>query len=141
MHLKAHVLISDFSICLDSAIKHYEWNLDDIAFSSEERSLSSHWLGILGTKNVGRFALNSICQNIAIEKRSSSWKYIFAMLGTLAFILAAMIVAYILTTQYALKKRKVHTVMHTLPDSIVCLLQPPPSARAAQKDPLLEPIC
>jgi hypothetical protein len=32
MRLKAHVLISDFSLCLDSVIKHYEWDLDKIAF-------------------------------------------------------------------------------------------------------------
>jgi hypothetical protein len=28
MHLKDHILISDFSLRLDSVIKHYEWDLD-----------------------------------------------------------------------------------------------------------------
>jgi hypothetical protein len=36
MCLKAHILILDFSIRLDSALKHYKWDLDDIAFSPEE---------------------------------------------------------------------------------------------------------
>jgi hypothetical protein len=46
MRLKDHVLISDFSLGLDSVIKHYEWDLDEIAFSSEERAIFSHWLEI-----------------------------------------------------------------------------------------------
>jgi hypothetical protein len=40
MCLKDHVLISDFSLRLDSIIKHYEWDLDEIAFSPEDCSLS-----------------------------------------------------------------------------------------------------
>jgi hypothetical protein len=68
MCLKDHALISDFSICLDSAIKHYEWLLDEIAFPLEECSLSLRWLKILSSKNVGRSTLNSICQDIAIEQ-------------------------------------------------------------------------
>jgi hypothetical protein len=41
MHLKDHVLMSEFSLWLHFVIKHYEWDLDEIAFSSEERTLSS----------------------------------------------------------------------------------------------------
>ncbi len=40
MRLKHHVLISNFSLRLDSVIKHYEWDLDEIAFSPEERLVS-----------------------------------------------------------------------------------------------------
>jgi hypothetical protein len=32
MPLKDHILILDFSICLDSAIKHSKWDLDEITF-------------------------------------------------------------------------------------------------------------
>jgi hypothetical protein len=32
MRLKDHILTLDFTICLDSAIKHYKWDLDEIAF-------------------------------------------------------------------------------------------------------------
>jgi hypothetical protein len=53
MCLKDHILISDFSLRLDYTIKHKEWDLDKIAFLPEEGSISSQWLEILGTKNVG----------------------------------------------------------------------------------------
>ena len=42
------MLVSDFSLRLDSTIKHYKWDLDKIAFSPEERTLSSHWLENFG---------------------------------------------------------------------------------------------
>ncbi len=48
MRLKHHVLISDFSLHLDSIIKHYKWGIDEIAFSPEERLVSERWLEILG---------------------------------------------------------------------------------------------
>jgi hypothetical protein len=41
MRLKDDVLISDFSLRLDSTIKHYEWDLDEVAFSPEECSISA----------------------------------------------------------------------------------------------------
>jgi hypothetical protein len=68
MRLKDHMLISDFSLQLGSTIKHYEWDLDKIAFSREERTLSSQWLEVLDSESVGRSTLNSIRQDIAMEK-------------------------------------------------------------------------
>jgi hypothetical protein len=41
MRPKDDVLISDFSLRLDSTIKHYEWDLDEVAFLPEERSISA----------------------------------------------------------------------------------------------------
>jgi len=60
MRLKDHLLVSDFALRLDTTIKHYEWDLEEIAFSPEERTLSSQWLQILDTESVGRSTLNSI---------------------------------------------------------------------------------
>jgi hypothetical protein len=53
-----------------------------------------------------------------------------------------MVIIYILLTRYAftLKKRIVNTMMRTLPDLIVGMLEPPPSAPASQQEPLLELI-
>jgi hypothetical protein len=68
MRLKDHMLVSDFSLRLGSTIKHYEWDLDEIAFSPEERTLSSQWLEVLDSESVGRSTLNSIRQDIAMEK-------------------------------------------------------------------------
>jgi hypothetical protein len=73
MCLKDHVLlISDFSLRLESTIKHYKWYLDKINLSPEEHSISSQWLEVLGTENVSRSMLNSICPDIVIKQRSST---------------------------------------------------------------------
>jgi hypothetical protein len=142
MHLKDHILISDFSLRLDSVIKHYEWDLDEIAFSSEERTLSSRWLEILGTENVSCSTLNSICQDIAIERRSSSWTYLFSIIGVLIAIILAVTGAYLLWVRYlvTLKARILHILMRMLPEPIICMIQPPPLASAPNQQPLLEPV-
>ncbi len=87
MRIKDHLLVSDFALRLDTTIKHYEWDLEEIAFSPEERTLSSQWLQILDTESVGRSTLNSIRQDIAMERRSSSWVYLFSILGPAIVIL------------------------------------------------------
>jgi hypothetical protein len=121
MHPKDHILISDSSLQLDSIIKHYKWDLDEIAFSSEERALSSHWLEILGTENVGCSTLNSICQDIAIEKLSSAWVYLFFILGALVATVLAVTGAYFLWIRHIamLKARILHILLPTLPELIV----------------------
>jgi hypothetical protein len=145
MRLKHHVLISDFSLRLDSVIKHYEWDLDEIAFSPEERSLSERWLKILGTENVGRSTLNSIRQEIAAERRSSTWVYLFSILGILVAIILTVIRIYIIWVRYmtTLKTRILHILLGTLPEPVLNLIQPPqPDAVPApppQQQPLLAP--
>jgi ABC-type arginine transport system ATPase subunit len=67
------MLISNFAICLDKIIKHYGWELNQVAFSAEEQARSSDWLDILGNKKVGKSTLTSILQFIAVEHRSSRW--------------------------------------------------------------------
>ncbi len=41
LKLWEHVLISDFAIWLDAVIKHYEWDLDQIAFLDKEQARSA----------------------------------------------------------------------------------------------------
>jgi hypothetical protein len=127
MRIKDHLLVSDFALRLDTTIKHYEWDLEEIAFSPEERTLSSQWLQILDTESVGRSTLNSIRQDIAMEKRSSSWVYLFSILGALAATILAVIISYIIYVHYfiTLKKRVVNIILRTLPESIVNLIRPP----------------
>ena len=127
MRLKDHLLVSDFALRLDTTIKHYEWDLEEIAFSPEERTLSSQWLQILDTESVGRSTLNSIRQDIAMEKCSSSWVYLFSILGVLAATILAVIISYIIYVHYfiTLKKRVVNIILRTLPESIVNLIRPP----------------
>jgi hypothetical protein len=127
MRLKDHMLVSDFSLRIDSTIKHYEWDLDEIAFSPEERTLSSRWLEILDSESVGRSTLNSIRQDIAMERRSSSWVYLFSILGALAATILAVIIAYIVYVHYfvTLKKQVVNILLRTLPQPIVNLIRQP----------------
>jgi hypothetical protein len=135
MHLKDHMLVSDFSLRLDSTIKHYEWDLDEIAFSPEERTLSSCWLEILDSESVGRSTLNSIRQDIAMERRSSSWVYLFSILGALAATILAVIIAYVANVHYfvTLKKRVVNILLHTLPEPIINLIRQP-------QVPVIDPV-
>jgi hypothetical protein len=142
MCLKAHVLISDFSLRLDSVIKHCEWDLDEIAFSPEECTISSRWLEILGTENVGCTRLNSICQDLAIEQRSMSWLLIFCVIGALAAALLAIITLYglIACFFFTLKMPILSILLRTLPEPIVHMIQPPQPASAPNQQPLLEPV-
>jgi hypothetical protein len=142
MHLKVHVLISDFSLRLDSIIKHYEWDLDKIAFSLEERTVSSHWLEILGTENVSRTVLNSIHQDLVIEQRSTSWLFIFCIIGTLAAALLALNTLYefFACFLFTLKTRILGILLRTLPEPIVHMIQPPQPASTLNQQPLLEPV-
>jgi hypothetical protein len=57
LQLQEHVLISDFSICLDAVIKHNQWELDQIAFSPEEQARSAEWLNVLDYEHVGKSTL------------------------------------------------------------------------------------
>jgi hypothetical protein len=128
MRLKDHLLVSDFSLRLGTLVKHYEWDLDEIAFSPEERTLSAHWLEVLDSESVGRSTLNSIRQDIAMEKRSSFWVYIFSILGALAATFFAVLLAYVLYAHYfaTLKKRVVNILLHTLPEPVVSLIRQQP---------------
>jgi hypothetical protein len=146
MCLKDHVLISDFLLRLDSVIKHYEWDLDEIAFSLEERSLTSRWLEILDTESIGRSTLNSIRQDIAIERRSSSWIYLLSLLGLLAATILAVIGAYPVYAHHlvTLKTLIFNILLLTLPEPIVNMIQLQQAASAPvpllQQQPLLEPV-
>jgi hypothetical protein len=128
MRLKDHLLVSDFSLQLGTLIKHYEWDLGEIAFSPEERTLSAHWLEVLDSESLGRSTLNSIRQDIAMEKRSSFWIYIFSILGALAATFFAVLLSYILYVHYfpTLKKRVMNILLRTLPEPVINLIRQQP---------------
>jgi hypothetical protein len=136
------MLISDFSLRLDSGIKHYEWDLDEITFSPEEHLISARWLDILGDENMGRSMLNSIHQDIAIEQRLSTWKYLSTLLGILSFVLLAVAGTYVSFTSYVLTLKSciVNVLMCTLTELILQLMQLLPTAPNPIQQPLLEPI-
>jgi hypothetical protein len=55
-----HVLISDFSSCIDAVMKHYQFELNQVAFSLEEQAYSAKWLNIHNTEHAGKSTLSSI---------------------------------------------------------------------------------
>jgi hypothetical protein len=116
--------------------------LDKIAFSPEECSISSQWLEVLGSENIGHSSLNSIRQDIAIKQRTSAWKYIFAILKILSFYILVVAGVYIVLTWYmlTLKTCIIHTLMSTLPELILHLMQLLPIAPEPNQQPLHEPI-
>jgi hypothetical protein len=81
LQLADHLIISDVSLKLDNVIKHYEWELDKIAFTEEEEDRSTEWLTILNDENAGRTTLNAIRQALAAERRSPIWVWIFTFLA------------------------------------------------------------
>jgi hypothetical protein len=83
-------------------------------------------LEILDSESVGHSTLNSIHQDIAMERRSSSWTYLFSILGALAATILAVI-AYAVYVHYfvTLKKRVVNILLRTLPEPIVNLIRQP----------------
>jgi predicted PurR-regulated permease PerM len=126
------VLISNFAVQLDTIIKHYEWELDRISFSAEEQAHSDEWLAAFEETSI-RATLTQIRHSLAVEKRSSIWKYIFSLLGIAIFTTVSVILGYILFTRYyfTLRQRVIDWVMHILPESIRALmpsLSPPEAA-------------
>jgi hypothetical protein len=123
LHLASHVLISNFAVQLDTIIKHYEWELGRISFSTEEQAHSDEWLAAFEETSI-RATLTQICHSLAVEKRSSIWKYIFSLLGLVIFPTIAVILGYVFFTRYylTLRQRVTQWVLHLLPESVRALM-------------------
>jgi hypothetical protein len=133
LHLNSHVLISNFAVTLDTVIKHYEWELDQISFSDEEQAHSDEWLAVFEETSI-RATLTQIRHSLAVEKRSSIWQYIFSLLGLVIFTTVSVILGYIFFTRYYLMlcQRVTQWVLHLLPESVQALMPSltPPEANA-----------
>jgi hypothetical protein len=99
LRLRQHELISDFSICLDVVIKHYQWDLEQVAFSPEEQSQSGEWLTTFENEHIGKSTLSSICQSLVTEHRSSKWIYIFTFLGLISALNLTVAIGYFIVTR------------------------------------------
>jgi hypothetical protein len=102
-------------------------------------------LEILDAKSVGRSTLNSIRQDLAVERLSSSWIYLFSILGVLTATVLAIIISCAIYARHitTLKTRIVNILLRTLPEPIVNMIRQPRVAAAAlvpppQQQPLLE---
>jgi hypothetical protein len=127
--LQQHDLISDFSVRLDNVIKHYQWDLEQVAFSIEEHSQSAEWLTTFETEHIGKSTLSSIWQSLATERWSSKWIYIFTFLGLIAaLVLAVVIIFFVVTKHQVTWKQRVISIIHRiLPELILHLIQQPGS--------------
>jgi hypothetical protein len=138
--LQQHELISDFTVQLDSVIKHYQWDLERVAFSLEERAQSAEWLSTFENEHIGKSTLSFIRQSLAAEQRSPKWVYIFTFLGLIAGLaLVTVIIFCVMTKHLVTWKRQVIAIIHRvlpepvlrlLPQPIAALLQPPPAPAA-----------
>jgi len=133
LQLADHLIISDVSLKLDNVIKHYEWELDKIAFTEEEEARSTEWLTILNDENAGRTTLNAIRQALAAERRSPIWVWIFTFLGLMSLLSLMVASGYFLATHYCwtLKARILKYLVQLLPEPVVRLLAPTTSPPAA----------
>jgi hypothetical protein len=59
--------ISNFAVPLDTVIKHYEWELDQVSFSPEEQAQSDDWLSVMDPENIAKSTLTAIRQSLAVE--------------------------------------------------------------------------
>jgi hypothetical protein len=128
LHLTSYMLISNFAVQLDTVIKHYEWELGQISFSSEEQAHLDEWLAAFKETSI-RATLTQICHSLAVEKCSSIWSFIFSLLGIVIFVTVAVLIGYAFFTCYyfTLRQRVIHWVMHILPESVrTLMLSPPP---------------
>jgi hypothetical protein len=92
--LQQHDLISDFTVRLDNVIKHYQWDLEQVAFSVDECAQSAEWLSTFENEHIGKSTLSSIGQSLANERRSSKWIYIFTFLGLIAALVLAVVIVF-----------------------------------------------
>ncbi len=127
LHLQQHDLISDFFVQLDNIIKHYQWDLEQVAFSVDERSQFAEWLTTFENEHIGKSTLSSIRQSLAAERRSSKRTYIFTFLGLIAALVLAVVIGCFVATNYLVtwKQRVVSIIHRILPEPILRLMQQP----------------
>ncbi len=73
LQLLDHLILSDISLKLDTAIKHYKGELDKITFTDEEEARSNDGLTIHNDEKAGLIMLNAIHQALAAERHSPIW--------------------------------------------------------------------
>ncbi len=120
---------------MDAIIKHYQWELDQVAFTPDKKARSVVWLNILDREHVGKSTLSSIYQSLAVKHRSSIWLYTFVILGTFAAILLTVFISSIILTCHLVTWRKhiINIVTLILPKPVLRLMQPAiPSAPEIQ---------
>jgi hypothetical protein len=112
------------------SLKHYQWDLERVAFSLDERAQSAKWLSTFENEHIGKSTLSSILQSLAAERRSPKWIYIFTFLGLIAALAFATVIIFCVMTKHLTtwKQRVIAIIHRVLPEPLLCLL---PQAAAA----------
>jgi hypothetical protein len=105
LQLRQHILISHFTLHLDGVIKHYEWELDRVAFSPDEQARSVEWLSVLDDEKVGKSTLTAIRQSLAVERRSSVWWYVISTFSILLILGLAVLIGYVVVVRHFMTLR------------------------------------
>ncbi len=105
LQLRQHILISHFTLHLDGVIKHYEWELDRVAFSPDEQARSVEWLSVLDDEKVGKSTLTAIRQSLAVERHSSVWWYVISTFSILLILGLAVFIGYVVVVRHFMTLR------------------------------------
>ena len=104
--LKDHVLFSDTSLRVDSKIKQFAWNLDDVSFSASEVEEADEILEQIASEGANHPTLADVRQHTASGKRHVKWIIFFILVGVVAFIgLCVWIVCFVSTHKWWLIRK------------------------------------
>ena len=104
--LKDHVLFSDTSLRVDSKIKQFAWNLDDVSFSASEVEEADEILEQIASEGANHPTLADVRQHTASGKRHVKWIIFFILVGVVEFIgLCVWVVCFVSTHKWWLIRK------------------------------------
>ena len=99
--LMDHVLFSDTSLRVESKLKQFAWNLDDVSFSESEVEEVDEILDQISSEGANHPTLADVRQHTASGKGHVKWLIFFILVGIVAFIgLWVWIVCFVSTHKW-----------------------------------------
>ena len=109
--LKYHVLFSDTSLRVNSKIKQFAWNLDDVSFSASEVEEADKILDQIASEGANHPTLADVWQHTTSGKRHVKWLIFFILVGVVAYIgLCVWIVCFVSTHKWWLIRKTLHVL-------------------------------
>ena len=95
------MLFSDTLLRVDSKIKQFAWNLDDVSFSAPEVEEADEILDQIASEGANHPTLADVRQHTASGKRHVKWLIFFILVGVVAFIgLCVWVVCFVSTHKW-----------------------------------------
>ena len=108
MKLTDHILFSDTSLRVESKIKQFAWNLDEVSFSESEVEEADAILEQISSEGANHPTLADIRQHTASRKRHVKWLLFFILVGVIAFIgLCIWIICFVSTYKWWLIRKTI----------------------------------